>query len=89
MTYEDHPISVTEAKAKRHQDAAEWTPRDALIHVLRKIDSGEMSPDALIVTLREQKDEEYYYSWCVASPNTATSVGLLARVFHLFQRSLD
>lgn len=47
--FSNHPVSLGEAKADRANDAGLWTPREALISVLRDIDSGVLNPDHLIV----------------------------------------
>ena len=47
--FSDHPLSVSELKASKDHQAQTWTPRDVLISLLREIDSGEVSPDVLVV----------------------------------------
>ena len=48
--FKDYPPSITELRSEKTNSAKDWTPRDALIHVLRLIDNGEISPKALAVT---------------------------------------
>lgn len=40
-SYADYPKSVTELKSKDSDNAALWTPRDAVISFLRRLDEGE------------------------------------------------
>lgn len=88
MNYRDHPQTLTERRAKRDEDASKWTPRDALIHVLRKIDAGELHPDALVVMFRETNTGEFLHSYTIASPDTTTTVGLIARITHIIHSAL-
>lgn len=78
--YNDHPVSLTEAKANRDQDSRLWTPRDALISLLRDIDSGEINPNALVAVCRHQDDGGAYRTTFVnATPDIHVAMGLLAR----------
>lgn len=40
-TFADYPTSVTEHRTKNSDNAADWTPRDAAISFLRRLDEGE------------------------------------------------
>ena len=51
--FADHPETVGEVRSGRNGQGTAWTPRDVLIHVLRKIDRGEMAPESLVVCWRE------------------------------------
>jgi hypothetical protein len=78
-TFKDHPESVTEVRAKRSNNAAHATPRDALICVLRDLDAGEIKPEALVVAWRGPVvDGKTETGWDCASPDVITSLGLLA-----------
>lgn len=54
--YSNAPTSITEAKAIRADDAAQWTPRDALVSMLRDIDAGSLEPTELVLLYREPKE---------------------------------
>lgn len=41
--------TIAELRSDRTDDARLWAPRDALIEVLRLIDSGEIDPDCLLI----------------------------------------
>jgi hypothetical protein len=53
-SYANYPPSVNEVRSMRSGNAADWSPREALIQMLRDIDSGAIQPDALIVSFRER-----------------------------------
>lgn len=80
-SFAEYPLSVTERRAlKKDGDAAKWLPRDALISILRRIDSGEIKPEALIVIIREEDEEGTITRYSNASPNLHTALGLLEHV---------
>lgn len=82
MNYEDfsnHPQSVAEVRSERTADGRLWSPRDALVSLLRDIDSGKVSPQALIVVFSEVNDAgDSYTLFRNAAPDYHTSMGLLA-----------
>lgn len=49
--YTGEPHTITELRAQRESDSRLWTPRDALVYTLRRIDSGEISPDTVFIGL--------------------------------------
>lgn len=78
--FSDHPISLAEARSEREGDASIWTPRDALINLLRDIDSGVTNPDALVCVYRFVDDNGDLCSRFVqAGPDVHVSLGLLER----------
>jgi len=78
--FANHPVSITEAKADREHDCTLWTPRDALISLLRDIDSGAVKPDALVCVYRFEDDDGAMCSRFVnATPDCHTALRLLTR----------
>lgn len=76
--FKDHPRSVAEIRSDRSMNAKDWTPRDALISVLRDIDSGAVDPDALIVVYRRRDaDGANLTHFRLASPDPHVTVGML------------
>jgi hypothetical protein len=76
-----HPVSVLEVISERSGNAADWTPRDALINLLREIDSGEVKPDALVICLREAVSPGVTStSYRNCGPDIHTSLGLLEHI---------
>ncbi len=84
-TFEAMPVSIGEVRADKTRSAADWTPREALIELLRRIDSGEYPDmDALILCWRTLKrtptkavEINSFYS--ASSPDIHTTLGVLAR----------
>lgn len=82
-SYADAPRSFLEARSEKLADSSVWTPRDALISVLRQLDAGEMVPRELIVVwTEEQGDKTFNVNSVIACPTTLTSVGLLTVAVH-------
>jgi hypothetical protein len=78
--FANHPKSIGELRADKTQHAKDWTPRDALIEMLRSIDSGEMVLDALVVVGRQiMPDGAIHTARRVSAPDTIVAVGLLNR----------
>jgi hypothetical protein len=76
-SFADHPRSLTELKAARAWDGRLWTPRDALIDLLRDIDAGKIEISDLIIAYR-QTDGTHRFSG--AGPGgQLTILGLLSR----------
>lgn len=79
--FKDYPKTINEIKSDRSFNAADWKPRDALITLLRSIDSGEENPDFLIIAYGNVKADgvttDGYYS---TSPNLFLTLGLLEKV---------
>lgn len=48
--YSDQPASLSEQRALRSSNPGKWGPREMLVALLRRIDSGEMEePDHMVV----------------------------------------
>ena len=77
--YKNHPLSITEVKADKAKNGALWTPRDALINLLRDIDNG-LNVEMLIIGYRYVDEscphDEANYSFCQSTPNLLTTIGL-------------
>jgi hypothetical protein len=80
--FADAPVSVAHVRANAAEDGRLWTPRDALIDMLRAIDAGEISPSQLVIAYYEKHDDDTFTAGqSVAGPGDATFVvGLLERV---------
>ncbi len=84
-TFENAPVSIGEVRADKTRSAADWTPREALVELLRRIDSGEYSGmDALILCWRTVKKTaskavEINSFYSASSPDIHTTLGVLAR----------
>lgn len=84
--FKDAPPSITELRAHKNGDGSLWTPRDALINLLRDIDNG-LNVDILIVAYRANLNEnEIEYNYRNATPNPLTAIGLLGRIDAILKR---
>lgn len=80
-SFAGYPESVTERKSNKEGNAALWTPRDALIAILRKIDTEKLNVDALIICFRETVAVgDTVTSYANATPNIHTALGLMDHV---------
>lgn len=88
--YAQHPTSVTEAKADKSSDAADWKPRDALIKLLREIDSGQTNVDVVVVAYRFVNDDgSLSAGYLNASPEEDVALGVVARAVAIMTRRHD
>ena len=75
-----YPPSLGELRSDKSDRASDWTPRDALISVLRDIDTGVINPDALVISYRQPAADGHGSSaFVMASPDPLICLGLLAR----------
>jgi hypothetical protein len=88
-SYIKYPRSVNELRAMRSGNAADWSPRDVLLQMLREIDSGVISPDALIVSFREKVERGFRTSFSAACPDSGVMLALLEQTkFRIWKDSL-
>lgn len=64
MNFKEYPESLTEAMASQPN---EWTPRDALISMLREIDKGEIEIETLVIGYFRKDGKTW--GWRVSSPD--------------------
>lgn len=83
--YSQHPQSLNEIKAQREQDGRLWTPRDALIDLLRDIDAGRVNVDDIVIVRRGPtgEDGQMETRYTIAGKSGFTiSVGMLQIALH-------
>lgn len=92
-SYADEPQSIAELRSERNRNAADWSPRDALVSLLRSIDSGEVETDALVIVFRTKHPERgststHYRS---SGPDPHVTYGMMVSAMHKMQNegSLD
>lgn len=56
--FSNEPRTITELKAEKLQDGTVATPRDALVALLREIDSGERKIETVYVCYREAPGDD-------------------------------
>lgn len=54
--FSEMPMSVGEVRSGRSNLARDWTAREALVSMLRDIDSGKMSPEELLIITVERSE---------------------------------
>ena len=57
--YSKEPFSIAELRSEKEGDAKLWTVRDALISLLRDIDSGEINPNAIVMFYRTDTEKNF------------------------------
>lgn len=86
MDFKDHPQSLSEIRANKSRNCADWTPRDALIDMLRRIDGGEQI-DALVICARQVNDEGTATKFSMATPDLITAFGLMSRAMWMMNEA--
>lgn len=65
-SFADVPVALAEKRAERDQNASSWTPRDALVSILREIDSGRLKVDLIWIGHAERQEETILSSYLTA-----------------------
>lgn len=73
--FSNYPEQLGEKRGKMSDD---WTPREALITMLRRIDKGEVKPVVLVICVLEASEQGGTApSFVAASPDGSLSVAAL------------
>ena len=83
--FKDYPTTIGEARSDRTDSSSDWTPRDALITLLRRIDNGLVVSE-LVISYEEKIEDQYVTHYLTASTRN-NALGLLARVSWLLNQS--
>lgn len=87
MDYSDHPLSITEIKSDKTNRGSDWTPRDALIALLRDIDSGKRDVQGIFIAARVAGAGEGacrpFFSACARDPIDAMGMIELAKLAYV------
>lgn len=78
--FADYPTLLNDVRSDRTDDARHWTPRDALIELLRAIDQGKVNPDMIVICFREQDADGPRAKYRMAGADNLTALGVLARI---------
>lgn len=84
--FADHPQTLGEIRSDRASDAAQWSPRDVLISLLRDIDGGAVI-DALVVCYRLNEgnggpSDRSRARFKQSTPDGLVTLGLLTNAAH-------
>lgn len=87
MSFADAPISLNEVRAERERDGKLWAPRDALVNLLRDIDTGQVNPTDMVVAYRvDTENGGHATRFVCAGPGALhVSLGMMARVSFMMQ----
>jgi len=84
------PQTIGELRAERSSSAADWSPRDVLVSMLRDIDSGKLKVSDLVIAYRVPVENRGHKTWVdCAVKDPMVALGLAGRAVHLFNRDLD
>ena len=78
-TFKDYPQTIGEIRSNKSDSAADWSPRDALIDMLRRIDSGVNIPSLVISFYVIHEDNEATTHYVASTKQRNEALGLLAR----------
>lgn len=86
LNFADAPVSLAAKRAEQRQDGRLWTPRDALIDMLRDIDTGKINPSVMVIAAKTVNPDGSYKLHTVnaGGSNRHELIGLTADV----QRSM-
>ena len=80
------PESIGVQRARRARSARAWSPRDALVDLLRDIDAGTIKPKAMVVSMSAEDGEgDTVHVYRNASPDIYSALGLAARLTYRLQ----
>lgn len=87
--FSNYPKSIGDIRSDKSGAAKDWSPRDALIWVLREIDSGNLdASDVIIITrTREQArnptDDPFGLRVTKATDTLVNSLGMIEQAKHV------
>ncbi len=87
--FANFPKSIGELRSDQQDNGALWSPRDALIDVLRDLDEGKIKTSALVVIWSEEGGDHEATNYRNASKSILKSIGLMAQVLFRFQMCLN
>ena len=85
--FSKQPVSLAEARAEKAQDGTLWTLRDALVSLLREIDSGKVDPGAGIIVYANRVDGGSRTCFTAAGGAGVQLLGLLSRASYMINDS--
>lgn len=77
--FSNHPKSINDIRSDKSGKSEDWTPRDALVALLRDIDSGKQDVDQIVIVYAVKKDADAHFtkSFCAGPFTTYACMGLL------------
>ncbi len=71
--FSNYPESI----GQRQDNPSKWTPREALIAMLRAIDKGTIEPNMLIILWACERESTIQTNYSIVSPSFLKTMGLL------------
>lgn len=89
MDFKEHPKSIAEIKSSKTNRGSDWTPRDALIALLRDIDAGQIALEAVFICAKVKGSEPGFSRpfYSVAAADPADALGTIEMAKMAYQRA--
>jgi hypothetical protein len=77
--FADYPESIADRRSDLSNSCTDWSPRDALINMLRDIDSGKIKTDVICICYRKEHDDGTAptTSFCISSKDGHVTIGVV------------
>lgn len=82
-SYADYPTLLGDVRSDRSNKAEDWSVREMLIDLLKRIDGGEKFDAAVVCYRSDQKKDEPYTTFICAGGKPIELWGIVARAQHL------
>lgn len=78
------PVSISELRSGRTDRAKDWTVRDALVNMLRQIDSGDRTYDMVVIAYARRLEDDHLKVGCfiAGTKNNLEAAGIAAVAAH-------
>lgn len=88
--FSNAPVSIGELRSEREQDASLWTPRDALVGLLRQIDRGEINAVEMVIIYRIKDADGTKIKYDCATSNGDVTLSMIERAkYHVMRRMYE
>ena len=85
--FKDHPQTIGEIRSDKSDNARDWSPRDALITLLRRIDNG-LDVHSVVISYADTEEGEYRVHYLASSASRGEALGLITRVTWLMNEAM-
>ena len=84
------PLTIGELRSNKTANGKDWTPREALVSLLRQIDKGEIKVDMLVIAWHvTDKDGAKCCDFVNATPSMVHALGLVSRAAYRVNQNAD
>lgn len=85
----ENVVSLNAERAAQNNDGSLVSPREALLDMLRLIDTGEVAPDTLVISFLTTEDGLLSHGFLNASTDAISSISALEMTRHKILRGFD